>query len=86
MLNIALQGWKHPVDLSIIVDTIAGRRDWSQPTTPTLADQLPPGTHWREAVPQALEWLASTSDAESLLHQMQLKRSRSLFPRRRRQG
>ncbi|HYA45176.1 MAG TPA: hypothetical protein VED59_06195 [Acidimicrobiales bacterium] len=84
MLDIKLPEWKRPKDLAIIFDTINGRTDWSQGLPIGRPSQLPPGTCWRSALPEALRWLASTPDPESLLHSMELKRSRSLLPPRRR--
>ena len=80
MLHIGMPGWKRPIDLDIILDTIAGRDNWSGPIPRPLPEQLPSGVAWKQALPKALAWLASVSDSEPVLKDMQRKRGRSLFP------
>ncbi len=80
MLDIQKPDWKRPIDLQIIADTIAGKKDWSGALPDPLPKQIPWEIPWRESVPSALAWIASTQDSEGVLKAMQLKRSRSLFP------
>ncbi|HSH62093.1 MAG TPA: hypothetical protein VK988_21085 [Acidimicrobiales bacterium] len=83
MADIQLYPWRRLFDLDIILDTIDGRCDWTQ-TSPPLPEQLPDGHSWAERLPEALAWSRTAVDAEDLLKEMQLRRSRSLFPPTRR--
>jgi hypothetical protein len=80
MPDIYKPDWKRPIDLQIIADTIAGKKDWSGPLPHPLPKQIPWEIPWRVSVPSALAWIASTQDSERVLKVMQLKRSKSLFP------
>jgi hypothetical protein len=80
MLDIQKPDWKQPIDLQIITDTIAGKNDWSGDLPHPVPNQIPWEMTWRESVPSALAWIASTNDSERRLKAMQLKRSKGLFP------
>ena len=78
MMDIHPAGWKGSVDLDIILDTIAGRKDWSDRLSGRLPQQLPLGVAWRDALPMALAWLASAHEAERSVRMTMRMRGRSL--------
>jgi hypothetical protein len=80
MLDIQRPDWKRSIDMAIMVHALAGRADWT-PAPSEVSEQLPSGVSWRETLPRALDWLASTADAVALLRAMQQRRATTRFPR-----
>jgi hypothetical protein len=82
MMSVRLAGWAQDfdLDLDIMLDTIAGRTEWTTKFEHPLPEVLPPGSRWAESLPAALAWAATADHPEAQLKQMQLKRGCSLFP------
>jgi hypothetical protein len=50
-LHLRLSGWPQRFDLHIVLDTIAGRTDWSSPLPKgALPEQLPPRASWEDSL------------------------------------
>ena len=70
MVSIRLADWNDWVDLGLVVDAKSGRREWDEPSgNPYENKQLPVGIKWADTVPDALEWIATTENAESKLNE-----------------
>jgi hypothetical protein len=77
MVSIRLADWNDWVDLGLVVDAKSGRREWDEPSgNPYENKQLPVGIKWADAVPDALEWIATTENAESKLDELRAERFR----------
>jgi hypothetical protein len=66
-------------DFDVIHVALAGDDYWEQSGPGALPAQLPDGVSWLSELPQTLNWLRTTPDAEARLKQLQQKRATQLF-------
>jgi len=79
MMSVRPVGWSSCYDFDVLVAAVQGREVW-EPWEGPLPVQLPAGVVWREALPEALEWLESSADPKSKLDDLRRRRASGIFP------